>query len=371
MTSWAEASLLEAMALLLERGRLTAANDIKRVLAAVDFGELSLTRHPGSDRVIDATAAATSLADLLLCLGRTAALVGVQHATVHLVCEAPGSTFRTRVLTTYPSEWIERYVKERYHSCDPVQDALLKAAEGFYWSDLAVESPYAVAFLRDAETYRIGPRGYSQPVRTDEGDMLALSLATTEMADTFRFKFENYREDVRIISSCLVEAFVRLVADPRSRSPILHDKQISLLRAVAAGEDELSLRRRTFDGESFDSVESRICALLNSRTIAQAAVIAAELGLLVGNTLSKPDILSSESFVGSRRDAGDAEENSAAEDIEEVSYSASLQEDLGEMEIASVRIEEMSEERLIWAGKVPPSSHRATPCESLSPDEAD
>jgi hypothetical protein len=291
LTSWAEASLREAVTLLVEGRRHAAASDLQRLIETIDFDDLKLTRHRGSDAIIEATQTAETLGDLLHGLSELANLVGCRHATVHVLTEARGSTFRTRVVTTYPGAWIERYIERRYDRYDPVLIMARTAADGFYWSDIPVADPVTEAFLRDARAQGVGSEGFSQPVDTPRGDRLALTLATTEDPSAFRTRFECFRPDVVVIAPHAVDAFLRLASDPRPRSLHPTDAQMLLLRAIAAGEDPAALRTATFDGMSYGELERTVCVLFHTRTVAQAAVVAAQLGLLEDFPLSRPDIL--------------------------------------------------------------------------------
>ena len=65
---------------------------------------------------------------------------------------------------------------------------------------------------------------------------------------------------------------------------------------MGAGEPEL--RERTYQDGSYATLERSICALFRTRTVAQAAVMAARIGLLADAPLTKADVLAASGKAG-------------------------------------------------------------------------
>ena len=71
---------------------------------------------------------------------------------------------------------------------------------------------------------------------------------------------------------------------------------MAILRAVAMGAGDEELRQASYLYGSYSTLERSICTMFRTRTITQAAILAARVGLLTNAPLTKADIL-----VGSSR----------------------------------------------------------------------
>jgi hypothetical protein len=296
MIGWVEASLYEAIDCLARAGRNHLASDLSRLLETLDFDELEVMRSPASEAIADALLEVSTFPDLVDSLRQFSEAIGVTHCTLHVVSEAPSSAFTTRVLTTYPEEWVTRYVNRRYILIDPVFRTSQTADRGFFWDTLNVSEPPVRAFYHDAKTHGIGPSGYTLPILTERGDRIAISVSSPLEREAFRECIRHFEEDLLAIGFCITEAFSRLASDDRPSVFTPTDDQMEVLRAVAMGADVEELKARDYLYGSYTTLERSICSLFRTRTVAQAAVVAARVGLLTNAPLTKADIL-----VGSTR----------------------------------------------------------------------
>ena len=76
---------------------------------------------------------------------------------------------------------------------------------------------------------------------------------------------------------------------------------MSILRAVAMGADEDELRTGRYLYGSYSTLERSICSLFRTKTVAQAAIVAARVGLLTNAPLTKSDIMVGSSSVPANR----------------------------------------------------------------------
>lgn len=296
MIGWVEASLYEAIDCLARAGKNHVASDLGRLLATLDFDDLEVLRSPVSERVADALLEASTFPDLVDLLKQFSEAIGVAHCTLHVVNEMPTSSFSTRALTTYPEDWVTRYVNRRYFTVDPVARESETCETGFFWENLDVSSPPVRAFCQDARAHGVGPAGYTLPITTERGDKIAISISAGDDRDGFRDKMRHFEADLLTVGFCLTEAFSRLASDERPADFTPTDDQLSILRAVAMGVDDAELRARSYLYGSYITLERSICNLFRTRTVAQAAIVAARVGLLTNSPFTKSDIL-----VGSTR----------------------------------------------------------------------
>jgi hypothetical protein len=296
MIGWVQASLYESIDCLARAGKNHLASDLGRLLASLDFEDLEVLRSPVSERVADALLEATTFPDLVDLLREFAEAIGVAHCTLHVVRETPTSSFSTRALTTYPEDWVSRYVDRRYFTVDPVYRHSLTCETGYFWEDLDVSNPQVRAFCQDAKAHGVGPAGFTLPIITERGDRIAVSVSAAEDREGLRDAIRHFESDLITVGFSLTEAFSRLASDDRPADFTPTDDQLSILRAVAMGADEAELRSRNYLYGSYITLERSICALFRTKTVAQAAVVAARVGLLTNSPITKADIL-----VGSKR----------------------------------------------------------------------
>ncbi len=288
--NWAENSLREAIELIAGNGRNDLASDLNRILANVEFEDMEILRTSGADEFADRIVETESLPELVEVLNHLTRQFDVAHSTLHVISDSSTMNFRTRVITTYPEEWISRYVDRRYSLIDPIADACSTFGHGFYWDSLIVSNPLARAFQSDACEFGIGPSGYSLPIRTESGDLIALTVCSGECPDVFSARFARFESDLYNLGCLLIDAFCRLASDRRPASFTPTDDQILVLRKIAMGADEEELEALHFQYGSYQTMETSICQLFETRTVWQAAVLAAKIGLLDSTPLMKGDV---------------------------------------------------------------------------------
>lgn len=291
MIGWAEDSLREAIERLARGGRNDIASDLNRLLMTIDFDTLSVMRNPAAESFADEVVAAGSLPELIELLKRLASLLGVNHCTINKVTEAPSSTFSTRAITTYPDEMIARYVDRNYVLIDPILAACKTVNRGFFWDCLDDSHPMVAEFWEDAAAFNVGPSGYTIPIDTERGDRLALAVSSNLGHDEFRETFSRHLSDLDEIAICFADAFSRLASTNRPVTFAPSDDQLRVLYGIATGRTEADLRGETFESGDYETVQRSICELFQTSTVAQAAVLAARIGLLDRPPLSKADVL--------------------------------------------------------------------------------
>jgi hypothetical protein len=296
MIGWVQSSLYESIDCLARSGRNDLASDLGRLLASLDFDSIEILRSPASERIADALLEASTFPDLVDLLREFAEAIGVAHCTLHVVRETPTSSFSTRALTTYAEDWVSRYVDRRYFTVDPVYRESLTCEAAFFWEDLDVSNPQVRAFCQDAKAHGVGPAGYTLPIITERGDKIAISVSAAEDREGLRDTIRHFEADLLTVGFSLTEAFSRLASDERPADFTPTDDQLLILRAVAMGADEAELRARNYLYGSYSTLERSICSLFRTKTVAQAAVLAAQVGLLTNSPITKADIL-----VGSTR----------------------------------------------------------------------
>lgn len=291
MSAWAEEAVRDAIELVARAGRNDLASDLGRILSTIGFEDLDIMRNPDADPLADEILETASMGELIDIFRRLAGLMKVKHCTLHVVTEAASTNFTTKALTTYPEEWITRYVERRYFHIDPVVRACKQDQKSFYWHELEDLNPLARTFWEDAKSYGVGPSGFTMSIITERGDQLALSMSDAAPPHEFAEIFSRHVSDLFGLGIFLADAFCRLASKslPSTFNPT--DDQVMVLRAIADGVEEEELERRNYLFGSYKTLKRSICTLFQTNTIAQAAVLAARIGLFDNAPLTKADIL--------------------------------------------------------------------------------
>lgn len=295
MCGWAEGALREAIEMVARLGRNDVASDLNRILNLVAFSDLDIMRSGEADEIANDIIEATSVSDLTEAIWRIVRMASVSHCTLHLVSACSTANFSTRVITTYPDEWITLYLNRRYVFIDPVIQACKSRTLSFFWDMLPSPSTITRQFWRDAEAHGLGSSGYTLPLQNDHGDIIALTLCSTSDAATFRDLIAFHESDLFNLGVLLAAAYTRLASEQMPVAVNPTDDQLMVLHAVTVGADEADLEKRTYQFGSYSTIKRSICLLFRTRTVAQAAVLAARLGLLDSLPLTRADVLAASS----------------------------------------------------------------------------
>ncbi|WP_309084431.1 LuxR family transcriptional regulator [Chelativorans sp.] len=130
--------------------------------------------------------AATESLDLVEVVDRAASIeeavfllrdmLGLTHVTFHMSVSGVAPLDYPFVKTTYPPEWISRYVLHGYFSLDPVVRKGFSTDRPFAWHELSLDEREQ-EFMADSRAHGIGPQGYSIPIidRAFRRSLLSLS----------------------------------------------------------------------------------------------------------------------------------------------------------------------------------------------------
>jgi hypothetical protein len=301
VSAWIESSIQDAIVALSRAGGSEIAASLARLLDAPELKAIQLFRSPAVAELADAVSDTDSFDGLYDHLADVAAVFETTHCTIHCVRERTAVFLSSKVLTTFPRDWIAEYVLKRYSTIDPVIARCLAAPGVFFWDELDQRpSPIVMAFMQAAAKHGVGPSGITFVADNIHGNTIAVSLASPEDPDTFRRSFTPRLSDFTDIAELLVEVFTDVCCQEKGVvGDALTDDQLKVLRAVAAGRTAAEIESFRFTYGSFMAVEKSILTSLGARTLAQAAAIATRRGLLedlpyyeedifVGGTLPRP-----------------------------------------------------------------------------------
>ena len=147
----------------------------------------------------------------------------------------PASSQPQRI-ASYSADWISRYREKSYMQIDPAYKIISKSTRGVDWEDLRGNTSAVDRFFDDAQSYGIGPRGFSIPIQWDKGALSVVSFSANMKKDAWLKYCHESRWDLRIIAYYLhIVLSERLVATPAA-APQLTKRQLECLKWAAAGK---------------------------------------------------------------------------------------------------------------------------------------
>jgi len=159
--------------------------------------------------------------------------LGVNHV-IYWSTSAQGVIYAA---LTYPLEWIERYVEQRYHEIDPVPQGAARRFAPFDWRTLDWTSESAADLRKRAIAMGMGHQGYSIPLRSD-GGRFAIFSVNADMEDDDWAKFtERLAPELLFIANFVDRRAAEFaeVTDIPATEPLM-PREIEVLSLLASGQ---------------------------------------------------------------------------------------------------------------------------------------
>lgn len=162
---------------------------------------------------------------------------GLSHVTYHLAQTVAGEVDSPFVRTTYPDQWVARYLLKGYVGIDPIVRAGFGRSLPFDWSEVEIAASDR-PFLIDAERHGVGGQGYSIPI-TDRAKRRALLSVNSQLPLanwhdlTARFREEWIEFGLLVHRTAIGELYG--ADDP---VPTLSRREIECLHWTALGKDQ-------------------------------------------------------------------------------------------------------------------------------------
>lgn len=253
---------------------------LERDIIRVRDSILSCDAYVFRDRELEALAneiaEETELSRLTQLIWKAAIRSGFQNASLFVLEQGKGSPFKSRVCSSYPEKWRQRYIDQKYQFVDPVvyMASIHKAA--FTFSEARGASSVEAEFWADAEEYGVGTNGLAVPVRLKCEALIVVTFATSVDRRLADMRCDEHSSDLSMIAEIAAEAFSYLGrSQPISNSHLSQD-ELRYLHILVASDDpsEARLVKTTFG--SIKSIEHSIREKLGVKTILQAVAIASK-----------------------------------------------------------------------------------------------
>lgn len=158
------------------------------------------------------------------------------NVTYHLSQTVADEVDAPFVRTTYPAEWVARYLLKGYVKVDPVATTGFQRTLPFDWRELQPTDD-AIPMMEDAARFGIGMSGYSIPVRDKAGRRALVSLTSNLGSASWTEFVEKHLSDLlelahRVHEKAVIEQYGDV--DP---VPQLAPREIECLAWAARGKE--------------------------------------------------------------------------------------------------------------------------------------
>ncbi|WP_235890578.1 helix-turn-helix transcriptional regulator [Martelella alba] len=224
------------------------------------------------DRAADVDAAIRVLRDLY----------NLGHVTYHHAQTVPAdmNVDAPFVRTTYPAEWVSRYLVRGYVNHDPVVRDGLRRALPFIWSDLE-ETAGSRAVMADFLAHGLSDEGYSIPI-TDKAGRRALLSVNARFGETgWPQRVARHKKSWMEVSHAIHKKAIRELYGESDPAPGLSPREIETLYWISQGKEFREIAK--IIGISDHTVRSYMRSArykLDCATISQAVAKAIRLRLI-------------------------------------------------------------------------------------------
>jgi DNA-binding CsgD family transcriptional regulator len=208
--------------------------------------------HRVFQRFIDGLTASLDAGDLKTVLTEAAAALDLSCFAYLLLPYRRGEA--PRLISTYPVEWTDHYLRQRYERFDPVVVDALARPEPFEWGlDLgrkALSKPEG-CLLEEAAQFGIR-YGFTVPIHDSRGPIAAVTFATDERHPAFQRCIEHNERVLQLMGMYFhMHARRRLTPDRVVDGVALSPRELECLQWAARGKSAweigrfLNISRRT------------------------------------------------------------------------------------------------------------------------------
>lgn len=232
------------------------------------------------ERLLEAYAIIDSIPDMEATIAKLRTVLTVDHLVYHSSKRGASPSADPYVRLTYPASWIKRYLQMGYIDIDPVIREGFSRTLPFDWSELKIQSAAEQAFMVDALSHGVGPRGFSIPVQSKHGHRGLFSISSSRPEKEWRsFIATTQASLIQIAHRVHRRVIGEVFGEDR---PNLTAREMDCLRWVALGKDTSDIA--VILDISHHTVRDYLKSArykLDAVTSAQAVSKAVKLGLLI------------------------------------------------------------------------------------------
>lgn len=183
----------------------------------------------------------------------------VSNIAFHLIKAPKAIQENPLLMVTYDRQWVDRYVSQDYFKTDPI---VLVASTGVLpldWDSVDRSNARLRRLFAEAESYGVGNRGVTVPIRGSSREKSLLTVTTFETIEDWARRRLPLLRDLHILAHFIHDRCMSL-SDLRSGAirPKLSQREIQCMEALARGR---APKQIAYDlGLSTSAVRLYICS---------------------------------------------------------------------------------------------------------------
>ncbi|QCL97981.1 LuxR family transcriptional regulator [Agrobacterium tumefaciens] len=193
---------------------------------------------------------AESKRDLDHAIGVIRDLYGFAHMAFLSAGISAGERGQRTYCTTYPVEWIARYIDRDYFRTDPVVATCRTGFLPVDWSSFDKSSKGVREMFLEATALGIGPNGITVPVRGPFGERSVFSAASNASRQDWRALRRSAEHDLMLLSHYMHEKFLIITGVRSNHYRSLSRRERECLQLVARGSVPKRIARQLHLSES-------------------------------------------------------------------------------------------------------------------------
>ncbi len=207
-------------------------------------------------------------------------LYALAHVTLHMAQTVSSDIHMPFLKTTYPSDWVSRYVLKGYANIDPIVSLGFNRQLAFDWREIE-QSIESKLLMKDSLRFGLGKNGFSIPIIDKSGRKTLISLNSHLPDEEWDKETKTNQMDWTELAHDLhIKAIYERYGN-RDPAPRLGPRELQCLRLAAEGHNYKGIAKKIFVSEH--TVRDYLKSLrqkLECRSISQAISKAHELGIL-------------------------------------------------------------------------------------------
>ncbi len=202
------------------------------------------------------------------------------HVTFQLAQTVSSSAVMPYVRTTYPAEWVSRYLLKGYVNLDPVVAAGFERFLPFDWTEIQI-TPAAAALLQESKDYGLGQSGFSIPIIDKSGRRSLFSANSVLTGCAWRSVPEQHQHEWVKLAHLLHRKAIEEIYGNQDPAPQLGPRELECLQWVAQGKDykDIAIILQISEHTARSYLKSARHKL-NCANLSQAASRAIKLGMI-------------------------------------------------------------------------------------------
>lgn len=187
------------------------------------------------DETLDALGQVMSFSQMQEFAAEVCRWYGIQNLAFQIISPARRDKDPPMFVTTYEQHWVQQYVKLNYFEIDPV---VLIGRSSFLpldWDEIDRTNPVRRFLFAEAESYGVGKRGITMPVRGPRQERSIVTVTTYDAEDQWKRRRAVLQRDFHLLAYFLHERSLHLAGLRVTQPPKLSGREKQCLELLARG----------------------------------------------------------------------------------------------------------------------------------------